>query len=137
MNTIRIIGSTVLVTLDYDPDHVATLRGIAASANVPRAYDPQTRTWRLPVTCADPLAQAFGTFKWDDAFRRLMNGRQSKWAPASAVIEHHSPAMIDKLAMIQELTKPLPDGRVPRQHQRESVMELVTHRRRIVGRIGS
>lgn len=133
MNAIRIIGSTVLVTMDYDPEHVATLRGIAASAQVPRAYDVQTRTWRLPVTCADALAQAFGTFKWCDQFRRLMNGRQSKWAPAAAVVEQHAPTQaMDTGAMLKQLSEPLPDGRVPRKHQREAVLELIRERRRIV-----
>lgn len=136
MNQIRITGNTIAIRFDYDPEHVATVKGIAKAHAVPaiRAYDALTRTWRLPVTCADDLAQAFGSFQWCDQFRAMMRGRPSKLAPAAAIVEKHAPEpMAVSADLLASLTQPLPDGRVPRLHQQESVAELVRERRRIVG----
>ena len=116
MNAIRISGSQIAVTFDYTPEHVATVKGIAQAAGAVKPYDPQTRTWRLPLTCADPLAQAFAAFSWCDQFRALMRGRPSKLAPAAAVTEQHAPEPMQLGAdVMAQLSQPLPDGRTPRQ----------------------
>lgn len=115
----------ILVKFQYDPQLVAGIKSIAQKWSARKAWQPETKTWRLPKKAARDIAALFVDLPQSPAFNELIRAYDAATARESE--------MMDNLTALSfDLAAPLKDGRFLYNHQKTGIVALLKARRFIL-----
>lgn len=122
--------SELKVTFDYDKQHVATIKTLPAKCGYYSArWNPDTKSWTLPIDALNALVRAFPDFHLDTSLTALVKQTSSEIEDKEITenVDAQLQPIVDKIA-----SEVLADGKQLRDYQVEGVKFLLRYQRGIL-----
>lgn len=115
--SVKLDGNTLRISFSYDANLVEKARSIHG-----RSWNPNAKCWSVPISQFEAVQTAFPEFRYDSAIAEKFESARVAAEAAQLEAEKKS---CETLALLGDLSAPLPDGKTLYAHQRVGVEMLV------------
>ena len=112
LGRVSIIGSALIVTFEYNPAIVATVKAIGGAR-----WNAEGKFWQFPLSALDSLVSALPNFEFDSAIAATVQSAKSEALAAAALKQTALQRLIEAAAV----DAPLSNGRTLYTHQKNAV----------------
>lgn len=128
--SIRVTSRGLTVSFPYSPISVAKVKALAEMFGARKPFDPETKTWTLPLRSAARLRETFPSFDADQKLDELAESVRHEEEEQELRNRQRKTKVAERMDIIH---RPLRNGRVLYEHQKVGVQWLVERCRGILG----